>query len=43
MTYEVSGTLRLHPWLSDVGLDEDLYSLRVKRDQAYGSLRPCCR
>ncbi|MET7511451.1 hypothetical protein [Streptomyces albidoflavus] len=43
MTCEVSGTLHPHPWLSDIGLEEELYSLRVKRDQAYGSLCPCCR
>ncbi|MEV0847569.1 hypothetical protein AB0J21_17150 [Streptomyces sp. NPDC049954] len=36
MSCEVSGTLRLHPWFSDTGLEEDLYSLAVKRAQAYG-------
>lgn len=36
MTCEVFGVLRPHPWLSDVGLEEDLYSLCVKRAQAYG-------
>ncbi|MYQ71657.1 hypothetical protein GTY78_11470 [Streptomyces sp. SID4934] len=36
MSCEVFGTLRLHPWFSDVGAEEDFYSLCVKRAQAYG-------
>ncbi|MEU5357175.1 hypothetical protein ACFY9R_03525 [Streptomyces albidoflavus] len=36
MTCEVFGTLRLHPWFTETGLEEDFYSLAVKRAQAYG-------
>lgn len=40
MTAEIHGVLRLHPWIgrvsADYDLDEDLFSLAVKRAAAYG-------